>query len=432
MFFLSLLLISSALIVPSCCESRVGGRTVEVNHQKDTLEYTILGIIDDGNILIRNEVDLKGGVCVIPKGVIVNMVGGLIKNGEIVGQETVLKYSGKVFDKVTITGTWNIPIIKSSMFCDLNYENSLRDVIALTNPSIHNDVIIEEGDYVVSASTNKSTCLTVNSNTDLVINGTIRLEPNNLEGYEIIRVEGENIIVKGHGEIIGDKETHTGNAGEWGMGVRFHQAKNAIVTGITIKDCWGDCIYVGGKSKNIAIESCLLDNGRRQGISITCVDTISIKDCHISNVKGKRPQYGIDIEPNSGDSIDNVKIENIIITNCVGGFATTISDRKVRNKAYIGRIEIRNSTINANRGYPVRFHRCSYALLENCIASGSNRLPVISVDKVKDIFLNRNNVIVRKSVINTVKNTISNTNYQPINIVNCKKINKTHNQIVER
>jgi len=47
------------------------------------------------------------------------------------------------FDKVEISGTWIALDIRTSMFVNLDYDNSLRDVFALTDNAVVNNVTIE-------------------------------------------------------------------------------------------------------------------------------------------------------------------------------------------------------------------------------------------------------------------------------------------------
>ena len=166
-----------------------------------------------------------------------------------------------------------------------------------------------KGLYIVKTEKNGDACLTLNSNTDLTCEGTIQITPNAFTDYDIIRVEGENINVKGNGVIIGDKFSHLGKDGEWGMGVRVQRSRNIQIKGITVKECWGDCIYVGGKSTDVLIKDCKIDHGRRQGVSITSADRVTIKNCSISNIGGTSPEYAIDVEPNEGETVGKVLID---------------------------------------------------------------------------------------------------------------------------
>ena len=192
------------------------------------------------------------------------------------------------------------------------YKISDGDVSKFDGREIYNGtLVISKGDYLLRVKKEKGTCLIVGDNTELVIDGTLRLSPNGFKSYDMIRVVGSNVKIRGKGKILGDRFKHLGNEGEWGMGINFQNASHATLSGLTIKDCWGDCVYVGKKSTDILIKDCLLDNSRRQGVSVTFADSVTIRNCKITNISGTYPQYGIDIEPNKKCSVDNVLIENV-------------------------------------------------------------------------------------------------------------------------
>ena len=160
------------------------------------------------------------------------------------------------------------------------------------------------------------------SNLNLVINGNISLLPNSYEAVNILSIfDEEYIIVSGSGTITGDKETHTGTTGEWGHGI-YISGSFVTIKDIAVKSCWGDCITIGRtKSQtievnNVIVDNCYLDNGRRQGISITHGSNIIVRNCRISNVGGTNPQAGIDIEPNENCYADNIVVDNCRVEDC--------------------------------------------------------------------------------------------------------------------
>lgn len=354
-----------------------------------------IGKIRNKSLVVSADVDLHGSVVNLPKGFTLEIKGGKIKNGTLVGNQTKVLCSGKVFDHVHINGTWNVPEISTSMFVDLSYNNALKDVLALAHPKVQNTIIIEQGDYRVSAYKNADVCLTVPSNSTLIVQGSIRLQPNTFPRCDIVRAKGNNIKITGNGSIIGDKHTHLGTTGEWGMGIRFHGAINASVSGLTIKDCWGDCIYVGGNSKNVQIDKCILDHGRRQGISVTKADGVTIKNCKISNVSGTKPQCAIDIEPNANDTVDHVLIENVEVVNCEGGFLATVGKKNVEKKK-IGKVQIRNCRVSVLGIYPIRMTNCEYLLVEDCVINAKNENSAIYTK-------NNRSAVVRNNIVNGKK-----------------------------
>lgn len=226
--------------------------------------------------------------------------------------------------------------------------------------------VIPEGNHIVKITKEKGAWLTVGDNTELVIDGNVRLEGNGFSSCDIIRVTGRNVRIKGKGSIVGDRDTHKGKNGEWGMGIRLHGATDITLSGLTIKDCWGDCIYIGGRSKNIKIDNCVLRGSRRQGISMTKADGVTVSNCRIADISGTNPQYAIDIEPNKHCVVDNVLIRNVTVTGCEGGFRAVIG-KKAFGNARIGKVEIRNSHVMAKTRHTLHFAGCEQAIVRDCI-----------------------------------------------------------------
>lgn len=434
---LRILTIISVIFVMSC-----GSGSAETTSQTqeiiavDTVDVTILGRKDGGKIIIDKDVDLKGKECKIPDCKTLVFKGGMIKNGILSGNMTKIECKGKAFDKVTIKGSWNVPEIATKLFADVSYENALRDVVALAFPKVKNSIVIEKGEYKVKAEKNKDVCIPICGNTDLIIKGTIRLAPNDLKSCDIIQAKGENINIRGNGTIIGDKHTHTGKEGEWGMGINLKGAINTTISGLTIKDCWGDCIYVGGNSKNVLIERCKLDHGRRQGISITKADGVTIRNCTITNVSGTNPQYAIDVEPNRRDSIDNILIEKVIVKDCEGGFVVGHRARKEGAKTpWIGMITIRDCIVSSKRKVPIRVTRCEKVKIEKCSLYAQIGRTAIYVIEVGKAIVQNNTASIDGSIIEKAKNgakKLVGKGKEPIHVSTIEPSLIKNNKVIER
>lgn len=328
----------------------------------DSLSFSKLKIYPNEVFTIKSDIDLGGETLFIPPGVTLSFDGGMIRNGSLVGQDTKIICERKAFGKVSIKGTWLVPKINSSWFEDLSYENALKDVFALTNPRIQNKVIISEGVYIMDINCNGGAAITIGSNTDLVLNGKIILKSNPWSNYYILYVKGDNIHISGKGIIVGDKHTHTGVNGEWGMGIMIVKSQNVYISGITIQDCWGDCIYIGNNSMNVNIVDCCLGNSRRQGISVTSGNKIMIRNTKIVNISGTNPEYAIDIEPNKNETVTNVLIEGVLVDECGGGFL-------VWGKApgaKVGKVEFRNCQILKVRKQPISVQYCDEIIVQRC------------------------------------------------------------------
>ena len=397
----------------------------------DTVSYEVLGTEDDGKFIIKDTIDLNNCVCIIPENVSLVFRGGYLKNGTLVGNYTKLKSSMPCFSRVRIMGTWNVPVINTTLFDDLSYDNALKDVFALADSSINNKIVIGKGYYQVTAYKNGDICLPIYSKAEMVIDDEIKLTPNDFRNYYIIQASGENIKIHGKGTIIGDKHTHTGESGEWGMGIDVENAHHVLISGLTIKDCWGDCIYVGSESTDVRIENCRLDHGRRQGISITSANGVSIKNCVITNVNGTAPEYAIDIEPNKGERVDNVVVEHVMANRCRGGFLVYGRAKD----AWVGKVTFRRCQISADGKVVVNINKCDKANVEKCEAILSRSERVVACNEVTNLILRDNRVRyenpLSEKIKTAVKSAVGMGDNRVMSITNCGNSIVDNNRVVE-
>lgn len=283
---------------------------------------------DSKRFLIKYDFDLQGDTVVVGKNCILDFRGGSINNGAVVGQATEISFREKpIFSKINISGTWNVPVVSSRMFEDIDRDNVLAQVFNLTDSLIHNKVIIEDGKYYVSVSSNNEGAILPKSNTEIDLNGTIAIRSNPYTHYQIISVMGvKNLYIHGKGMIIGDMYEHEyqdNTSSEWGHGLVIRGSENIFVDGITIKNCTGDCcsvgaiatydvfkpVPVGTPSYKIELRNCTFEGSRRQGLTIGFATDVIVDSCLFSGIyrtyKGTEPGAGIDIEP------DNVGIKTI-------------------------------------------------------------------------------------------------------------------------
>jgi parallel beta-helix repeat protein len=419
-----------------CGSSRAKCRNEAYVIAKGTVDVSILGRTVNNQIVIEKDVDLRGTVCKLPKGKTLVIKKGTIRNGTLIGNNTQLVCKQDAFDKVTIQGTWDVPEISTKLFTDLGYENSLRDVVALAHPKVQNRIVIEKGVYKVKGEKNSDVCVPICSNTDLILKGTVKLVPNDYKSYNIIQAKGENISINGNCTIIGDKHTHIGTEGEWGMGINLRGAINTIVSGLTIKDCWGDCIYVGGNSQNVLIEKCRLDHGRRQGISVTKADGVTIRNTTITNVGGTAPEFAIDIEPNRRDSVDNILIENVTVKGCEGGFLATRGKPKDGAKTpWIGGVTIRNCQVLSKSKRPVSVKRCEVVKIEKCALYAQKGRTAITVTETGKAIVQNNTASIDGSFFEKAKNgakSLIGKGMDPIYVKTKNQSIVKNNKVVER
>ena len=208
------------------------------------------------------------------------------------------------------------------------------DTAALCNCVNNNpEVNIPDGIYMINGITNSGGSMLPLSNSHIILsnNATVKVITNDQTHYAVFLVSNvENVIIEG-GKIIGDLDTHTGYAGQWGHGISVLHSTNVTVRNMDISKCWGDSVYVGTpssdhskKSKNVIVENCVLHDSRRQGISVTGCDYFVCRHCEIYGIGGHSPQDGIDFEPNEkeyGTSVySNTKcvVHDCYIHDCAG------------------------------------------------------------------------------------------------------------------
>lgn len=396
----------------SCGSCSVPKQSLQQNVQTEesaTIRHDFILPVE-GVWKLNKDIDLDGKIALIPEGVTLVAGKGRIKNGTLIGNNTKIKSTDPLFKNVHIKGNWVVPVISTSLFDDLGYDNSLQDVIALSNPNVKNYITIEKGRYQVSAQSFLG-AVNLTSNTHLTVDGDIHLTPNSHKGCYIINVyKCNNITIDGTGTLFGDKMTHKGTEGQWGHGINILASTNVTIGGMHIEACWGDCIYVGDDSRNVKITGCFLNNSRRQGISVTSADGVRISDCIITNVAGSNPQYAIDIEPNENENVDNIIIENVTCKDCVGGITMWHPDH-----ASIGSVTIRNCHITGTTAKrPVVLELADKVVFKDCYVEGYDKVAV-SATRVNDLQMSGN-------IINT-------TNENPIAVIKCSKSNVKNNRI---
>jgi len=158
--------------------------------------------------------------------------------------------------------------------------------------------------------------LKVRSNQILIFpsNSKLVMKPSSKSRYALILVQEVQNVKIYNVKMEGDRYKHLSKDGQWGMGIRVFGAKDVK---IVIEKMWGDGIYIGGprgkESKTVDIYNAVLDNNRRNAISITSGDGVNIYNSLCANSNGNLPKGGIDIEPNSNENvIDNIKIINTV------------------------------------------------------------------------------------------------------------------------
>jgi hypothetical protein len=172
-------------------------------------------------------------------------------------------------------------------------------------------VLVPDGTYMVAAVGDRQLKIKNSTTLKLSSGATIKAIPNNSVKYAVLTVAGSaNVTVSG-GTLEGDRAQHTGQGGEWGMGINIiGGAKNVTLSGVTSKEMWGDGYYIDG-AQGVTMCSVTADHNRRQGLSVIDVDGLDVTGSVFSNTQGTRPMAGIDLEPdNEKQRVTNVRVRN--------------------------------------------------------------------------------------------------------------------------
>lgn len=390
-----------------CSLSIAVARTVSLpkNYENGKMVLTQNMLINKNTTyLIMGQYDLQGSTINLPEGSVLKFKNeGRLTNGTLIGNNSSLDISSNSvrFCNITIEGTWCVPVINSSLFmfgkdADLNTKN-FRSMCMLTSDENEGSIHVASGEYLIRLDAKNESCFCLNSCTELIIDGDIILEGNDLEFYQIVQIKNkENVIVHGLGTLVGDVETHWGSSGEWGMGIAILDSDNIEVRDLTIKNCWGDCIYIGqvgyeksSYSKNVLIDNVICQSGRRQGMSI-----ISGKDIHVINskfidtgsIKFTAPGAGIDIEPNI---LGNTVVNNIVIENCEFYGNKNGRDFLTYNLDTTANVVLRNSKLKGH----FYFGKGSYNIVIDSCELNSVLTPQESYGNIRI----KNSVITRKN-----------------------------------
>jgi hypothetical protein len=214
------------------------------------------------------------------------------------------------------------------------------DITTIINKAIA-DVSLKGGGKVFVPTSSQSYFINAVTSIQMKNNVTLELAENTtLEAiatdaglYAIIKgIDVSNIGIIGRGTIKGERNSHIGMSGEWGMGIDIRGCTNVLIDRLTIRDCWGDAIYIGSSTnknycENVTIDKLLADNNRRQGISVISAKNLRILNTTIKNTLGTSPQAGIDIEPNyPTERLEGIFIENYVSENNVYGISLWLTN----------------------------------------------------------------------------------------------------------
>lgn len=202
--------------------------------------------------------------------------------------------------------------------------------------------------------------ITSNSNVEFMENAIIKRKPTTLNIYFMLNIVNKNNVTINNAHLIGDKDEHLSDTGEWGYGINIAYSQNVNINNAIIEETWGDGIYIGNsyqenktqETKNININKCNILNCSRNGISLCTGENIILTDNYIYGVNRTNPKSGIVIEPEGKDAdtkyLKNIKIINTTTEN------NGIGISGITKTAIIDNLIIDNhNSINEGEGFAI-------------------------------------------------------------------------------
>lgn len=226
---------------------------------------------------------------------------------------------------------------------DINkhHKLSIREVTKIIQDCISTHDVVILPDFPVTVSKEG---LLLKNNSTLIFqrNSQLIIENNDLAYYELIKIHDITNVKILNARLTGDRKNHLGQKGEWGYGISIRNASNVVIRNFYIDSFWGDGIAIGygttKTNKSINIENGVLDNNRRNGLSVMNVDGLKVSNLLVANTNGTNPMFGIDFEANNRlDNLNNIQLRNIFTyNNANGGLMLTFSKLKSNMPKTIG------------------------------------------------------------------------------------------------
>ncbi|MEI7035749.1 right-handed parallel beta-helix repeat-containing protein [Fulvimonas yonginensis] len=255
-------------------------------------------------------------------------------------------------------------------------------------PAAGGVVRIPSGNYMVDAT--RAINLRSNMRLEMAPDAQLTALPNARKRYHVIKVwRAENVEIVG-GRVVGERDRHQGEGGEWGYGINIQASRHVKVSGTHLSDCWGDGMWIGALGKgpgadvsvDVTVENVVSTNNRRQGLSIGPCQHVRIINCTFSGTHGTAPESGIDLEPMDQGDVRDVLIQGCVLTGNKG------SGIEVHH--HVSGLVIRQCTIRDNKGYGVLAVHASDLWIDGNTITGNGLAGVALAKRTSDVKITEN------------------------------------------
>jgi hypothetical protein len=318
-------------------------------------EFDFSTFSSNDEILINCNYNLNGQTITLPENITLKYDGGILTNGtiildggqidgkllnadlEIEGSSRLLSTDfvfekekwniteGQVSDNVAIINKDNINKAINQVKQLRGYTFDLNNIDAYFNVSHTNDRHDLEATILIPS----------NFHFKMGDDCNLRVQPNGELGSVLMYSKStENVLISG-GKLWGDRYTHDYNSisgtHEWGHIIMFRGVHNSTIDGVEMHEAAGDGFEIGGtahrnndgslkshgrESYNVTVKNCLLNDHRRNNMSIVDGTDLFIEYNTFLNAgsgnsqpgvssNGISPRAGIDIEAFKNNAPDN-------------------------------------------------------------------------------------------------------------------------------
>lgn len=230
-------------------------------------------------------------------------------------------------------------------------------------PATGGTVVVPDGTYMINALKG----ISLRSNTHLSMTSGAKLVAiaNSAQRYWVLKVWGVNNVEISGGQVVGERVGHTGTGGEWGYGINISGSNLVSVHDIAVSNSWGDGLLVGATgsganavlSTGVTLNHVTSTNNRRQGLTIAPCRQVYVVNSSFTNSNGTAPQDGIDIEPMTQGNVQQVRIENTVVSDNAGN--------GMEIQANVAGVVFTGSTAENNKGYGVFANGATNVLFTN-------------------------------------------------------------------
>jgi len=221
-----------------------------------------------------------------------------------------------------------------------------------------------------------------------------------------------NVTLRGKGKVrfVMNKDDYQNpelyTKGEHRHTINIYNSRNVLVQNLQLESSGGDGVYVGSGgqgegSRNITLDRLICLNHYRQGISVTGVENLLIKNCQFNETSGTAPQCGIDYEPNYPE----FSLVNCVAVNCEfnrnAEAGINLSLNKLDATSRPVSISFRNCRVTGNKigiriistgsGTPVGSGKIEFV---NCMIADNQYSVAISEHRVKNLSLIFKNTVI--------------------------------------